>query len=134
MEIIYKYPKLIGGCIWEWADHTYVENNVPKYGGDFGELTDDNNFCADGIVMHDRSLTAGSLHTKYTYQYARFELEDSQIRVTNLYDFTNLNQYLLQVQINVDGKNIEAKEYRLDVKPKESRLLPIDMPDTSCHC
>jgi len=52
--------------------------------------------------MHDRSLNAGSLHTKY----------------------------LLQVQINVDGKTVEQKEYRLDLQPKESKLLSIDMPDT----
>lgn len=131
-EMIYKYPQLIGGCIWEWADHAYIENGVPKYGGDFGELTHDGNFCADGIVMHDRSLNAGSLHTKYVYQYARFELIEKQIRVTNLYDFTNLNQYLLKLQFNVDGKTVDEKEYRLDVKPKESLLLPIDMP-TFCE-
>ena len=46
-EIIYKYPKLMGGCIWEWADHTYVDNGVPKYGGDFGELTDDSRRSGD---------------------------------------------------------------------------------------
>ena len=63
-EFIYRYPKLIGGCIWEWADHTYVENNVPKYGGDFGEQTHDANFCADGIVMHDRVDASGSYKGK----------------------------------------------------------------------
>ena len=34
-ELFDKYPKLIGGCIWEWADHVVTENGVQKYGGDF---------------------------------------------------------------------------------------------------
>lgn len=26
-EVIYKHLKLIGGCIWEWADHTFIAKN-----------------------------------------------------------------------------------------------------------
>lgn len=130
-DVIYKYPKLIGGCIWEWADHTILVDGVPKYGGDFDELTHDKNFCADGLVMHDRSFKAGSLHTKYAYQYVRFELEENQVRVTNLYDFTSLNQYTIQIEINVDGEVVESKEYKKDLQPKESCMISIDMP-TSC--
>ena len=32
---IYENKKLIGGCIWEWADHTVMVDGVAKYGGDF---------------------------------------------------------------------------------------------------
>lgn len=131
-EQIYKYPKLIGGCIWEWADHTYLEDGVPKYGGDFGELTDDKNFCADGIVTYDRNFTAGALNAKYVYQYARFELENNSIRVTNLYDFTNLNKYTLQIQINVDEQTVDIKEDRIDLEPKAFTKIPFDLPN-SCR-
>lgn len=129
-EVFYKYPKLIGGCIWEWADHTYVVDGVPKYGGDFGELTHDDNFCADGLVMFDRSFKAGTLNAKYVYQYVRFELEENQVRVTNLFDFTNLSKYKIQIEINVDGEVVKCEEYRKDIQPKESCLISIDMPDT----
>lgn len=127
-EQIYKYPKLIGGCIWEWADHTYLENGIPRYGGDFGELTDDKNFCADGLVAYDRSFTAGALNAKYVYQYVCFTLKEDRICVTNLYDFTNLNKYTLQINMNVDGQTIETKKYKLAVEPKESCEIPIDLP------
>lgn len=132
LEMFYKYPKLIGGCIWEWADHTYIEDGVPKYGGDFGELTHDSNFCADGLVMHDRSFKAGTLNAKYVYQYARFELEENKVRVTNLYDFTNLNKYSLQIEINVDGRVVETKEHKVDLQPKGSCVIPIHLPE-SCE-
>ena len=60
-EIFDKYKKTVGGCVWEWADHTVVVDGVPKYGGDFeGELTHDSNFCSDGMVFHDRTLKTGS--------------------------------------------------------------------------
>lgn len=127
-EVIYKYPKLIGGCIWEWADHTFVENGVPKYGGDFGELTHDYNFCADGLVTHDRGYKAGTLHTKYTYQYVKFELDGDQVIVTNLHDFTNLNQFRVELQVNVDGQTIECRNVALDVEPKQSAKIAFTMP------
>ena len=117
-EVIYKYPKLIGGCIWEWADHTVLVDGVPKYGGDFKELTHDSNFCADGLVFHDRSFKAGSLNTKAAYQYARFELEENKIKITNLYDFTNLNEYTFKYDAVVDGKIIDSKNLVLDLEPK----------------
>lgn len=117
-DVIYKYPKLIGGCIWEWADHTVLVDGVPEYGGDFNEMTNDGNFCADGLVFHDRSFKAGSLNAKAAYQYARFELEDNKIKVTNLYDFTNLNEYTFKYETVVDGEIIDYKYLTLDLEPK----------------
>lgn len=131
-DIIYKYPKLVGGCIWEWADHTFVENGVPKYGGDFDELTSDGNFCADGLVTSDRRLKAGSLNAKYVYQYARFELVGNVVKVTNLYDFTNLNQYEVIADINADGKTINTQTLMLDIEPKATGEFEIDIPE-SCE-
>ena len=127
-DIIYQYPKLIGGCIWEWADHTYIEEGIPKYGGDFGEWTHDSNFCADGLVFHDRKWKAGTWNAKYAYQYARFELSGDEIVVTNLYDFTNLKEYTLSIEVNVDGEMVETHNYCLDVEPKTSECIKIIFP------
>ena len=49
-ELFYKYPRLIGGCIWEWCDHAIeIELEDGKkgyiYGGDSGEFPHDGNFC-----------------------------------------------------------------------------------------
>ncbi len=122
-NVIYKYPKLIGGCIWEWADHTVIVDGVPKYGGDFNELTNDGNFCADGLVFHDRSFKAGSLNAKAAYQYAKFELDGSKIKITNLYDFTNINEYTFKYESVVDGEIVDWKCMTLDVEPKDSILV-----------
>ena len=93
-QLFYKYPKLVGGCIWEWADHVVLVDGVQKYGGDFpGELTHDGNFCCDGLVFADRSFKAGSYETRAAYAPFRFEYKAGRIKVTNHYDFTNLENY-----------------------------------------
>lgn len=128
-DLIYKYKKLIGGCIWEWADHTVLVDDVPKYGGDFPkELTHDLNFCADGMVFHDRSLKAGSLEVKAAYQGMDCTLSDDEITVLNRYDFTNLYEYEFHYQIKVDGEILEEKRLVLDVLPKETAKIKITLP------
>ena len=57
-ELFYKYPRLIGGCVWEWADHAV-------YKGEWTgcifvwrterEYPHDGNFCVDGLVFPDRT-------------------------------------------------------------------------------
>ncbi len=138
MTLFKKYPKLIGGCIWEWADHTVIVDGVQKYGGDFGELTDDVNFCCDGLVFSDRSIKAGSLSAKYAYQYFDAELEDDKITITNWYDFTNLDQYTLRLSLEIDGEITDKKDVCISVKPHESTVLdiPFNIPDFckyGCH-
>ncbi len=129
MELIYKYPKIIGGCIWEWADHTVIVDGVAKYGGDFGELTHDGNFCADGLVFHDRSFKSGTLSARHAYRGMRCSLEGSNLTVKNMYDFTNFNEFKFEYQIEVDGKIIYKKETKLDVLPHEEQKIELSLPE-----
>ena len=93
---------------------------MPKYGGDFGELTHDENFCSDGLVTHDRKFKAGSLNAKYVYQYVDFMLSGDIVKVTNLYDFTTLRMYELTVEVTVDGEAVESDSYVLELEPKKT--------------
>ncbi len=128
-NIIYKYPKLIGGCIWEWADHTFLENGVAKYGGDFkNEVTSDGNFCCDGMVFYDRTRKAGSLEIKAAYQNMDCTLFGDEIEILNRHDFTNLSEYTFKYEISVDGKITEEKTLTLDVAPKETKRIKINLP------
>ncbi len=120
MNLMWKYPKYIGGCVWEWADHTVVVDGVPKYGGDFNERCHDHNFCCDGLVFYDRSLKAGSLEVKACYQYITSSLNGTDLTVTNLYDFTNLNEYTLFAEVTADGEVVKTTQYSFDLEPKES--------------
>jgi len=145
--LIYKYPRLIGGCLWEWADHTVIQTSETGekyygYGGDCGEYPHDANFCNDGVVMPDRSFYPGSKEIKAVYQYVRAEIVDAAkytIKLTNLHDFTNLNQYELVWQINVDGVTLDEGSLSgtaLSALPGRSRqvTLPVTAKiPCACH-
>ena len=134
-ELFDKYPKLIGGCIWEWADHVVTENGVQKYGGDFpGEQTHDGNFCCDGLVFSDRSFKAGSLEAKAAYQPIRTRLENNVLSVYNRLDFTNLNEYTLKYWVEVDGQPQQVLETVLDAVPHTTVHLPISWEEITCRC
>ena len=130
-NLIYKYPKLIGGCIWEWADHTVIDKNgVARYGGDFGDFINDSNFCCDGLVFHDRSFKAGSLNVKAVYQNMKATLEGDTVTVTNLFDFTDLSEYTFVYECVVDGEIIESKRMNLSLAPKKSKSIKVKTVDT----
>lgn len=132
-ELFDKYPKLIGGCIWEWADHVVMVDGVQKYGGDFnGELTHDGNFCCDGLVFADRSLKAGSLEAKAAYQPIRTSYDHGVLTVYNRLDFTNLMEYELVYRIQVDGKLILEEKRVLSVAPHASVEIPILFETVEC--
>ncbi|MBQ7726428.1 MAG: glycoside hydrolase family 2, partial [Clostridia bacterium] len=119
-ETIRRYPKLIGGCIWEWADHVVLENGIQKYGGDFpGELTHDGNFCCDGMVFADRSFKAGSLEIKNAYAPFRIAWEDGRLIVRNCFDFTSFDGYLFEYEITADGESIEKRIIKVNTNPQE---------------
>lgn len=132
-ELFDKYPKLIGGCIWEWADHVVVQDGVQKYGGDFaGELTHDGNFCCDGMVFADRSLKAGSLEVKAAYQPMKTEYRDGLLSVYNRLDFTNLDEFEFVYWIEADGQAITEYRQHLSVKPHESIVIPVSYEPITC--
>ena len=117
-EVIDKYPKLSGGCIWEWADHAFVENGVFKYGGDWEtEPCHYFNFCSDGMVSPDRKEKAGTLEVKTAYQPIRVSLDFDKILVFNRLSFTNLNEYKFVYSLVCDNEVVASKELVLDAQP-----------------
>ena len=132
-ELFDQYPKLIGGCIWEWADHVVCKGDVQCYGGDFpGELTNDGNFCCDGMVFADRSLKAGSLEIKAAYQPIRTRLEDGVLHIYNRLDFTDLQEYSLILQIEEDGKIIHSETMCLPLAPHCWAQIPVEYTQKVC--
>ncbi len=142
MEVYDKYPRLIGGCIWEWADHVVVSKEGHYlYGGDSGEVLHDHNFCVDGLVFADRTVKAGSLEAKAVYQPMKAELvkEDSvYIKVTNKFDFITFADYRLDWNLEIDGEIAASGSFESDLQPKAAQMfeLPVRLPENcnlGCH-
>lgn len=131
-EAIETHDRLIGGCIWEWADHGIFKatDDEPRedgsrpwfwaYGGDFDDEPNDGNFCMDGLVFPDRSIPPKMWEVKKVYQYvavAPVDLARGKIRIRNKHFFVNLNRYELRWSIREDGRIVE-----------EGTLPPLDLP------
>ncbi len=132
MELFRRYPNACGGCIWEWADHTVIVDGVQRYGGDFGEVCHDGNFCCDGLVFADRSFKAGTLHAKYAYQPMTVTMQDGVIAITNEHDFTDLAECTLRLELCVDGTVTDSRTLRIAAAPHTTATVeqPFALPDT----
>ncbi len=66
-DMIYNNEQMMGGFVWEWADHGIKTDKGFLYGGDFKEPEHDGNFCADGLLTPDRKLKSNALEMKAVY-------------------------------------------------------------------
>lgn len=133
-DIMYKYPKLMGGCIWEWCDHgirTVSEDGQPfyAYGGDFGDTPNDGNFCIDGLVYPDRKPHTSLLELKQVLAPIRIEAVDltkGLIQITNYYDFIDLSHIGLHWTIENEGTVIEQGQiWQLEVQVHECQQIKL---------
>lgn len=119
-------PYMIGGCIWEWADHVARdENGRYGYGGDFGEETHDGNFCCDGLVFHDRSFKAGSLEAKFAYQPMDASWDKGLLTVRNRFDFKNLSDFTFLWEVTGDGVVTDSGTFTLAAAGHETVTMPL---------
>ncbi|MBM7568984.1 glycoside hydrolase family 2 TIM barrel-domain containing protein [Paenibacillus sacheonensis] len=132
--IIYRYPNLMGGCVWEWCDHGIpqtAENGQSyfAYGGDFGDKPNDGNFCIDGLVSPDRQPHTGLLELKKVIAPVRFEAEDAArglVKVTNLQDFIGLSRFSLHWKLERDGELLRQGWFDgLEAAPHASQVIEL---------
>ena len=98
-EAFRKYPRLLGGCVWEWTDHG-IRRHTPEgqewfaYGGDFGDEPNDGNFCIDGLIWPDRIPHPALIELKKMLEPVAVEAVDlcaGTVRIINRYDHVSLS-------------------------------------------
>ena len=130
VECFYRHKKTIGGCIWEWKDHTVLRDGVAYYGGDFeGEMTHDGNFCCDGMVFYDNTFKAGSLEVKAAYAPFRIRWNEG-LEIESRFDFTDFAECKVMLEVECDGEMTE-QALELSLAPKAKTVVPMELP-TSC--
>ncbi len=107
--IEFESSRMIGGCIWDWADQGLCKPGEPEsnmyYGGGFGDFPNDQDFCCNGVVTSDRRETAKLMQVKRIYQYASLDYKEGGfVTLHNRYAFTNLNEFDLRLQLMKDGR------------------------------
>lgn len=138
-DLFYKYDQLQGGFIWDFFDQTFKikdkqNRSIWAYGRDMGNVgaTSDTSFCADGLFAADRTPHPQAYELKKVYQYIHFEpvpFSARAVKITNRYDFTNLDQYIFHWTIKADGKIIsEGKIPQVNLDPGASAVFQLDIP------
>lgn len=132
MEMFRKYDNLIGGCVWEWADHVVEKDGKYLYGGDCGEIPHDGNFCVDGLVFPDRSFKAGSLNIKQNYcnLFAEY-LGEGKLKISSDYRFHTADE-TVTVTLDCDGKQTALLAQKLNLPAGESIVLEVPLGEISC--
>jgi beta-galactosidase len=95
---IYKYDGMCGGMLWEWCDHAVYAGETPDgrkkflYGGDFGDVPNDGNFCVDGLVTPDRVPSTGLKEFANVIRPVRISrAAGGGYTVRNMLDFTDIS-------------------------------------------
>ncbi len=125
---------------WDYYAENYAHQNLYNeemdghysgYGGDWGDVPNDGNFCVDALVTADRDPNPEMNEVKYQYQNFWFTATDidvagRRVKVCNENNFANLDEYNLEWELTQDGTVIDQGVIGdASVRPKETRTLTI---------
>jgi len=133
-DVIEKYKHLQGGYIWDWADQALRKKTTGgeefwAYGGDYGDIPNDDNFVCNGIVQPDRKPNPSLYEVKKVYQYIKAEAVDllkGKVRIRNKYDFASLDFVDVGWQLEADGKLVQAGSLpKMSLGPQEEEKVTV---------
>ena len=122
-DIIESNNRFMGGFIWEWADHgVSYKGEAFRYGGDFGEVVHDSNFCIDGIVLPDRKFKTGSIAMKYQYRPLDIKKSGNTLILTNKYYFESLKG-----EITISYADLKSEEKIIvEIPPRSTQKIKVE--------
>ena len=139
-DLYEKYPCLTGEFIWDFKDQGLLTKTSSgqeywAYGGDFGDNPNDGNFCINGLVRPDWSLTAKSYNTKKVYQPLEFKAVNAnqgRFRVKNKMAFLPSSHYDMRYAVmDEEGNMLASGTIDKEVAAADSALVTIDLSSLS---
>ena len=143
-DVIYTYPALMGGCIWDWVDQAIwkeTDRVCPKtgrrerflaYGGDFDEQPNDGPFCVNGVVDPFRNVSAKLVEVGHVYRNLVVEDFNAQTGVAKLWNrfgFTTANAYDGRWELLENGKVVASDTFEVPaVEPLSRGEFKVDFP------
>lgn len=103
-NLVDEYEQYQGGFIWDFVDQAILKDGKLYYGGDFEERPCDYDFCGNGLVFADRTLTPKMQEVKYCYQPISFYFEGDKLRIKNRHLFTHLDAYDFIFELAYEGE------------------------------
>ncbi|KAK4798400.1 hypothetical protein SAY86_030726 [Trapa natans] len=99
---------LQGGFIWDWVDQGLLKEHPDgskhwAYGGDFGDIPNDLNFCLNGLTWPDRTIHPAMHEVKYVYQPIKIALTGETLKIRNTHFFEDTKGLEFSWVVNADG-------------------------------
>lgn len=121
-----REPRYQGGFIWDYIDQGLRKkdrygSDYLAFGGDFGDQPTDYNFCVNGIMYADRTVSPKMQEVKFNYQNVTFEVTKDGVLIKNKFLFSNLSDYEVKVTIARNGKELWENKFSIDVEPLGER-------------
>ena len=156
-DVIYSYPALIGGCIWDWVDQAiwkYTGGIDPgtgraerylAYGGDFDDFPNDGPFCCNGVVDPLRNISPKLVEVAHVYQNLVVERGTENVKLKmengkrgaglvlrNRFCFTNADVFDGRWELLADGEKAAEGEFDVPaVAPLSEAELNIPAMDSA---
>ncbi|MFI3285153.1 MAG: glycoside hydrolase family 2 TIM barrel-domain containing protein [Rikenellaceae bacterium] len=133
-DAIRERKDIIGGFIWDMIDQGLLTTNDKgeeyyAFGGDFGDVPNDENFCINGVFAPDRTPNPHAWEAKYLFQPIEVTLSSSEpckVQIYNRLSHTSTSQYETRWEIYEDGKMIQSGTLgAIDISPADSKIVTI---------
>ena len=119
-----EHEKSMGGCVWEFCDHSVRTEDGEYYGGDHGEITHDGNFCVDGLLFPGREEKTNMRELKQAYKPFFAKYENGKITLTSKRAFAKL-EGKAKVSVKLNGEEYSDAEEDISLEPGESAVIDI---------
>ena len=115
---------------FEETNHPYMAGKFYGIGGSWGDNPNDGNFCANGLLLNDRTPKPQLDEIKYVYQPIWFsatpeDIADEKVDIYNEYSFNNVNIHDLSWELIKDGKIIGSGAINESVTARETKTVTI---------
>ena len=94
----------------------------------------DRNFCINGLVLPDRSITPKTLEVKKVYQNISVKPADvlkGRVSIHNKYFFTDLREFAFTWQLKEDDKILQqGTDQHLSLGPRKEKVVTLPPEDT----
>ena len=136
-----RYPRLMGGFIWEWIDHglsrTAADGTISSaYGGDFAEEFHNGTFIADGLLLPDRTPSPSLLEAAAVFAPVRLDAQgDGSLLVRNRYAFRDTSHLRFMWTLHRADETLASGELILRLEPGGTSVVrppdDLDVPAPS---
>ncbi len=136
MDLEEKYDQYQGGFIWDYLDQAVEAVNDQgepclAYGGDHDERATDYEFCTNGLVYADRTISPKAQEVKALFANVKLTPDDKGVLVKNENCFISTGGYDFVYRVLKDGEEIFAADAGFDVPALSSGYFELPWPEIS---